>query len=323
MSRYESAVYCPSQLKPKTSFATTLKTFSHHDGALAILNFWKHNLSHNQPATDVIKHTRRGMIKSALMRNLALPKWILEGTLFGEHGLELEYDCLLIRIANVRQRLFMLLKEKTLPQHTCHDLTPTAEKLKQEAQDIDEALQDWTAHFPSSWWYQRHTLSKPHPWPIGDFYSPIIYSYSSLAYAMVWIQYFATRMLINSTRLRILKFCRPDIDHFAKEPRSDCLSHLKTLANDLACSIPFCLQRFELTYSPNSTTYQNISTLNKSGDIKPYVASLVIWPLTIASSIGDVDVEQKLWFKSQLARLGRVVGAGVLECAETDEWLEL
>lgn len=158
MSRYEDTVHRPIQLNRRVPFPTTLQSFSYYDGALAILRVWKDHLSHSQPATDIIKHTRRSMIKSALLKNLAVPEWMLEGTSFGEHGLELEYDGIIVRIANVRQRLTMLLKEKTGLHRTSHELASIAEELNKEARDIDKALLDWTAHFPSTWCYQRHTL---------------------------------------------------------------------------------------------------------------------------------------------------------------------
>jgi hypothetical protein len=84
------------------------------------------------------------------MRNLSLPKWILEGVIFREHSLELEYNCIVVQIASVSQRLVTLLK-KTGSQRTSYELTSTAEELNKEAQDIDKALQNWTGHFPSTW----------------------------------------------------------------------------------------------------------------------------------------------------------------------------
>lgn len=327
MSRYEDVVHRPSHLNLKLPFTTTCQSFSHHDGALAILKFWKDRLSYSQPATDVIKHTRRGMIKSALMRNLALPKWLTQGTSFGENGLELEYDGIIVRIASLRQRLSTLLKERTGLQHISSDeLVSTAEELNAEARDIDKALQDWNEHFPSTWSYQRHTLSEsPQPWPKEGFYSLMVYSYSNPAYAAAWNQYHTTRMLVNSTRLRILQISRPSSHNFAyHEQRLRCLSQLNTMAYDLASSVPFCLQRFKATDPLDSShSRQNSITLNTDEEIKPYVAISIIWPLTIASSLADVDVKQQLWFRSELARLGRIGGFRVLECAETDRWLEL
>lgn len=318
MSRYEDSVHCPSHLRRKSSFTTTLQSFSHHDGALAILGVWKHNLSHSQPATDVIKHTRRGMIRSALLRHLSLPGWMLKGDSFGEHGLELEYDGIIVRIASVRERLSSLLQAKISPQKT------TAEELSKEARDIDKVLQDWRTQFPSTWCYQRHTLSDPYPWPIRDFYSPVVYSYSSPAYAAAWSLYYATRMLVNDTRLRILALGRPNSDDSSFEHRLECLSNIDTMANDLASSVPYCLQRFKVTDSCKSSSHRSSITLSVDEDIKPYLANLIIWPLTIASGLGaaNVNIKQKLWFKSELARLGRIVGVGVLECAETEQWLE-
>ncbi len=324
MSRYEDTVHRPSNINPRTSFVMTLQSFSHHDGALAILQTWKDQLSCSQPATDVIKHIRRGLIRSALLRNLALPKWIEEGFFFGERGLELEYDRIIVRTTNIRQRFSTLLKAKTDPQHTSHEVTPTAEELNEGTRELDEALQDWTARFPSAWCYQRHTLSDPYPWPMRDFYSPIVYSYSSLAYAAVRNQYYATRMLINSTRLRILDLISPNIDVLAYEQqRLECISHMKTMANDLASSVPFCLERFKVIDGPKSSSHKTSTTLNTNEEIKPYLASLTVWPLSIAASLRDVDVKQKPWFRSELARLGRIIGASVIERAETDQWLEL
>jgi hypothetical protein len=145
VDRYEDIAHRPSHLSLKAPFTARLQGFSYHDGALAILKVWKDHLSHSQPATDVIKHTRRGLIKPALMRNLALLEWMLEGAFFGEHGLELEYDCIVVQTASIRQRLATLLK-KTGPQRISHELTSTtAEELNKEARDIDKVLQDWIA----------------------------------------------------------------------------------------------------------------------------------------------------------------------------------
>jgi hypothetical protein len=323
MSRYEDSVHGASYLNTGTSFTTAVQSFSHHDGALAILRTWKDNLSHSQPATDVIKHTRRGLIRSALMRNLALPEWMLEGAFFGEHGLELEYDCIVVRIASVRQRLVTLLKTKTGSQRTSHEVASAAEALNQEARHIDEALQDWSGHFPGTWLRQQHTLSSPPPWPRRGFYSPIVHSYSNTAYAAVWNLYYATRMLINSTRLRVLELSHPHLRDSAHEQRLECLSHINIMSDDLASSLPFCLQRFKVTGSRNSPSHHNMITLNTTEDIKPYVSRMTVWPLTIASSLKGVDVKLKSWFRSELASIGRMVGYGVLECAESDQWLQL
>ncbi|MCJ1374999.1 hypothetical protein MMC20_006232 [Loxospora ochrophaea] len=314
MSRYEDTVYRPSSLDQKLPITTRSPSSAHHDGALAVLKFWKDNLSHSQPATDIIKHTRRGMIRSALLRNLALPEWIQEGAVFGEYGLGLQYDRIVVQITNIRHQLSALHEGKTGSPCTSPKLIFVLEELNNKARKIDTALQEWATGFPSIWHHQRHTLLSPHPWPMRDFYSTTAYEYLSPAYAAVWNQYYATRILINSTRLKVLQLS-PDSDPLTYEQRSECRSQMETMSNDLASSIPFCLERFKVI--------DGLVKPNANDDIKPHLASLVVWPLTLASGLEDVDIKQRSWFRSELTRLGKVVGAGVLECAETEPWLNL
>ena len=313
MGRYEDAMHTPARLKPKVPFTKTLQSSSHHEGGLTMLKIWKEDLMGKAPVTGVIKHTRRGLIRSALIRSVALPEWSQDGACFGEGGLELEYDGVVVRLSGIRQRLSALLNVSPL-RRSFPEFTSTVEELHIETTDLDRALQKLTTHFPKTWRYQIHTLPEPHPWPIRDFYSPIIYNYESPAYAAVWNTYFSTRMLINNTLLKILSLAPSPSTHSSQ--LLSCHSNLRLMANDLASSIPYCLERFSL--DPSFAI-----TLDTKEDIKPYLANLVVWPLTIASSLENLDRGQRQWFRSELARLGRVVGVGVIECAEMEEWMVL
>ena len=315
MSRYEGATYRPGDLASKDLFSS-LQSWSHHDGAAAFLKVWNDNLSHST-ATPIIKQTRRGLIKSSLLRNLPLPDWILNGNRFGEQGLELDYDRIDVRIVNLHYA-FTSLQQKNFLQ------IAKAEELNNEARELDEALQDWAAQIPSACSYQRHTLTEPDPWPRRNFYSSIVYSYSRPEYAAMWSQYFAARMLINSTRLRVLELSRPNpmVNFTYEQQRLGCITQMRATADSLASTIPFCLERFKLDH-PNSSIRQTSIMLNTNEEIKPCLASLVVWPLTVASSLEGMDVRQQLWFRSELARLGRITGDAVLECAEANQWVIL
>lgn len=324
MSRYENVVHNPDpdHLHLNLPLATTLRSFSHHDGALAVLKIWKDRLSHTKPATEVIKYTRRGLVRSALLRNHAIPEWMRDGALFCEDGLDLEYDCIVVRLANLRHRMCALLWKKNIQEHLSSSLI---EELTNEAQHIDAALEDWAAHFPRTWRRQRHILPTFHVWPTEDFYSRTLYSYASPAIASVWNHYYATRILANSTRLRSLELARPIS---ANEQRLECQHQINTMANDLASSLPFCLRRFKVKVTDSdsdsdSVLDQDAITLNTEQDIEPYVASLVVWQLGIAANLADVDVMQRSWFRAGLARLGRMVGDRVLEYGGTGRWLQL
>lgn len=328
MGRYEDAIHCaPRNVSRETRFTDTLQSISHHDGAMAILKIWRKQLSHNQPATDIIKHTRRGCIKSAIMRNHALPDWLQDGSVFGERGLELDFDRIVVQIADIRQVLNAVHhRESTFLRRTPHNLRTIGEALNEDARKIDEALQEWRRKFPSSWSYQRHNLPLSHAFPTADFFSPMVYSFSCVADVGVWIQYFIMRMLVDSARLKILRLRSSKLNEFTGDAeQTERLSHLSSMAESLASSIPFCLQRFKVidgSEGPSSETATIALTSNEASS--PYVlAALMVWPLTIASSLAYVDARLKSWFRSELARQGRMLGFRVLECAETESWLQL
>ena len=65
MSRHEEVIHRPS--RRETVSASILRSHSHHDGSRAFLRYLKARLSHRKPASDVIKHSQRGLIRSALL----------------------------------------------------------------------------------------------------------------------------------------------------------------------------------------------------------------------------------------------------------------
>ena len=314
MGRYEGTTYRPGS-NPREPFSL-LPIWSHHNGAMAILKVWYDSPSHI-PATVIVKQTRRGLIRSYLLRTLPLSDWILDGSCFGERGLELDYDRVFVRAVNLHYASANLQKNDLLIKKT--------EELSNEAQALDKAVQDWVTQFPVTWSYQRHVLVDRDHWPRKNFYSSTVYIYSRPGNAAVWNQYFTMRMLINSIHLRILEMNHPGLTTYStyEQQRQEYNTQLKAMAENLASSIPFCLERFKTVNNPNPTAGQTSIALNTDEEIKPYLAVLAIWPLTVASSLKGIDTTQRLWFKSQLARLGRATGEGVLECTETDHWATL
>ena len=322
MSRYEGVVYRPSSLDPKAP-SVSLRSFSHHDGALAVLKTWNERLSNDHPATDIIKQTRRGLIRSALLRKLSVPDWMMKGSDFGEQGFDLGYDRVVVRVANVRHRVSMLIQQEVGEQTPSCQLFLMVDELDEELQDIDRALEEWTAQIPAHWHYQRHTLADSHLYPRKHFYSPIVYSYASPAFVACWNNYFATSMIIHSTRLRVLGLGRlGSVQPFHKQ-QSDCLTHINIMANNLASSIPFCLQMFQVMDNSDSLSIQCSITLTTKEEIKPHMASLLVWPLSITTCLGGVDAEQKSWLKSELRDIGCITGSGHLASIVDKPWLEL
>ena len=309
MNRYE----CAELIKESTTkkhCSTWGPHWSHHDGAMAILQFWHDSESQSTPP-KIIKHARRDLIKIFLLRNLPLPDWVLDGERFGETGCELEYDRVLVRLVNLHHA----------SQHNEFPEPESAERMSTEARELDDELQHWSTKIPSSGAYQEHSLTEPHTWPSDYFYSSQVFSYSTLGHAAAWSEYFATKLLINSTRLKIINASRPDprvwVTH--QMQRVNCIKQMKSAADGLAATIPFCIGRFKVQ-PPTSDEQPLPIELNEDQQIKPHLANLVVWPLTVASSIGGIDPKQRQWFRSELASIGRITGNGGLEFAETASW---
>lgn len=321
MSRYEDSIYRPGKAQQKSIMQVALRSFSHQKGALAMLKYWKDHLSQTQSATNVIMHTRRTAIKSALLRSVPLPEWILDGVIFGERGLDIEYDRIIIQVLDLRQRIskFLIRGANT----STENFNLRASGFYLEAEDLDRALKKWTTNFPTLWYYRQHILPDLVSYPTKEFFSPIVYTCSNPAFAGVWCKYFASRMLITSTRLRLLDADLPSSDDLALKQRLGCVSLLKSLSNDLASMVPYCLQ----PYNESGITSQTIRSASAHAidtrEFAQFFASVLAYPLSIAASLANVDVLQRRWFKSQIADIGRRLGAGLLECADDDDWIEI
>ena len=311
MGRYEAATGGSATLLRQDS-----PSFRHHDGALAILRMWNDDLTHI-PATFTMKQTRRGLMRSALLRKLPVPTWMSNGSRFGERGIELEFDHIYVQVINLHHLCSLLCLQPRRPN-------VNAVELMDKAEGLDEALQIWAAKLSSMWPYQQVQVELLDNWATRHFYSTIVYTYPNPIYASVWAHYFLARMLINSSQLSVMGTFHADssVDFFSEQRQLNCTSILATTANDLASTVPFCLERFKIHKECNSKIPQSRITLNTNEEIKPHLANLILWPLSIASSVEGINQEQQAWFKAELARLGRVLGAGIFESAE-ENWLKL
>lgn len=312
MGRYEAVRYRRGD-HDQTGSSKSLQCWAHHDGAMAILKAWNDNI--DAPATIVMKHTRRGLIKSSLLRNLSLPDWILNGERFGEHDLELEYDRIAVRIVNLHHGCVSVQRNNGL--HIAK-----VEELKEEALELDKALQDWTNLFPSTWSFQSYLPKEPGVRTRVRCYPSTVYNDSRYGYGVLWCEYFAARLVVNHTILSLLRLSHSgstvDVEYDLQS--LNCAVRLRDMANGLSSSIPFCLERFKVTNGPDPGVGLTSSTPSTNEEIKPYLVNLVIWPLAVATSVDGLDVRQRLWFKTELARLGEIIGHNTLGAVEATGW---
>jgi hypothetical protein len=323
MSRFETTGERPHALTQDVPFARTNNCFRHHDGALAMLKVWKFGLSNDRRATDIIKHTRRATIKSALLRCISLPKWLQDGSEFGERGWELEYDVIVVRLAALRQQALAL--HQSHGRISQHLFSEEVGKLDQEGEQLDVALKQWKRHF-GSWHYESYSLPKQEQdhYPNADFYSPIVFHYSSMRSAATWIHYFVTSILIASARLKILQGKQLVEDHSEwekKSARARCRSDLEAVTVKFLGSIPYFLQRCIIIPSTGVSASEGARIEVSKEEIKVSQANLMFWQVSIVSTLSALCPEQNLWSRTLLSRLGKLTGYAAFETAQNDSWV--
>lgn len=305
MGRFEGVAYAVEHSGKSTQSIAQLRSWHHHDGAMAVLKAWYDGRKKEGCcASFIIKHSRRGILRTCLMRNLTLPDWLHDGEIFNEHGKELESDKIEVRILILRQA-YMRLKHGI-------DAAPAAQ-LNYEAKEIDKRLQDLAGQLPKSCFYIQHIITACSSFPRPHFFSPVVYAYPRAGYAAIWAQYFATRMLINKLRLRILDLCCYDPTH--EQERTECHTTIESMGRSLASTIPFSLERFSFDRDK-----PDLIVLNTNTEITPYLINSVVWPLSIASGLEGINFNQLSWFRGELAVLGRLIGDRVIESVGASGW---
>jgi len=310
MARYESFVQNYGNKADLESLKQT-KVWYHFDGAAAILKLWYDNRYRYTP-TSAINQTRRTLIKSCLLREQPLPPWLSDGSIFGEMGIALEFDRLIIRSIRIHH-MYLKLKQAL---EDGGSIAPELGSLINKSRLLQQAIEDWSTRLPSKWAYGRHTLAESRNFSQDRFYSATIFTCERPSYSAVWNAYYATRLLISHTRLRILDLAATQLDGTYRQETLECLSQLNSSAESLASFIPFCLDHVRIRSDGMSKASIEIS----NEPFKPYLASLVVWPMSIASSLQKLDPAQRQWFRSALFHVSSASSECLLAYAMSDFW---
>lgn len=294
MGRCESVMHQLNEALSSESFGD-IKSWSHHDGAMALLRFWH---LHFREAADssIAKQTRRGILKSLLLRAKPVPKWLQGGRDFGEQTLELKYDGIFARLVNLRSAVTM---------HPELIGTGFENELLSEARQIGQDLQDFEFSLASTWVCSECEVTRPdHE---NDPHSRVRLCTVS-SHVAILTHVLATTLLVNHVHSTILQH-RTIID----EESGSCQSGLHGAADNLTAMTAHYLKSLNVD--------NEMDHVQAQGRFRPYQVNPVIWPLTIAASVGSLDTDRLQWFKSTLVRLGKIVADGVLQRADSEEWL--
>lgn len=186
-----------------------------------------------------------------------------------------------------------------------------ARQLLVQAEILDEHLAKWAYHLPSGHHYRRHTVEQNQS--NDKFFQRIIHIYPTAGHAGMWNRYRVLRLTTNDSILKCISiFCDPSESdlQFLKERA---LSRIAHLFDDLCASIPYVLG-FVRT---NSATGQDSAvTIEISKSLKDVVkatsASMLAWPLTMASFVDRIPQRYRLYFADRLRDVGEIVDDGTL-----------
>ncbi|VUC20523.1 unnamed protein product [Clonostachys rosea] len=301
MATYECIMHNPDPLASEPS--GTRHSWSHHTGALTVLRHWYNRTNQGAAPSHgpFIRQARRGTLRFALMMRHSLPSWLQDGSLFGESGLELEFDKILLRAINLRSALSSVLR---------NTLNDEARTMMVEAARLEEAMGLWQAKTPNTW---APTIIAIPEEARHDLLSPVVRTYDKPVYAAVWVQYYAVLIVVQSTLLRLCHHI-PESQWQYNRYKSELDSSVKCFASN----IPFALDRVVLkdVDTRSSTAHPpSVTFLDSDSAVQPALALSIAWPVTIVSNLDTIASEEQRWFRAQLARLGRVLGDGTLECA--------
>ena len=192
------------------------------------------------------------------------------------------------------------------------------------ARELRLQLSSWTANLMELHPYRIEELVNAGPWPRPHAWSSTVLVHQGSAQAYVWCQTFATTMLLERVKLRILDLSISrylDVKSFQRQHLA-CMAEIQSMADCLSASVPSILCRFR--HKAFSDPQAQLSLVPEdASNIEPSLATLAVWPISIAACLDAPFVTQHLWFRNELVMLGKIVGDGALERAISDDWLKL
>ncbi|KAK8137975.1 hypothetical protein PG984_001355 [Apiospora sp. TS-2023a] len=272
-------------------------------------------------ASPVVKESRRGLLRFLLMHALSVPEWMKDGEEFGEAGLELVYDRVTVRIADLRHRVLRLLGPTKAPSESSISLVQVVIDMNKEVQELDRMLQDWVGQFQRSWVYQQHTLQ-----PSGDpkrtrhLPSSKVYTYSNLSYAVLWAKYAAVRLLVSDAHLRIQSLCDGILGVADPMMKDSCRLVVDQMTDIIVCSNAFVVGELRLVSAPMDG---DTVVYDEESDPCQTRFKYATWPLQVACSLDSVGISQRLWCREELRRTGRRSGIKFFEEYQPDQSFRL
>lgn len=214
-------------------------------------------------------------------------------------------DNLHLHVATIRS---LSLQATQLRINSCTDSSINRLKaLVQQTETLNLAFADWPKSLTSEWDFSVvHLEDLPTAQDHRSLYKGSTHSYSTLGHATTWNRYRAGHLIVISAILRILHTLVQFLPHDRGLDAQ--IQKYRSIAHSLTADICRSTAFFLLPDHHNVSDYLNISDQHMS----PMTATLLAWPLTIASGIEYVHQEHRDYLRTKLEIISVILGTNLL-----------
>ncbi|KAH8660424.1 hypothetical protein BX600DRAFT_438635 [Xylariales sp. PMI_506] len=313
MTNYENIMYQDLGCSPDQADevgSRFWKDICHYIGTAGLIQLQQQS---SQPQDLALyRAVRRPIVRAAMLRGMPVQQWLSEGSVYGEEGLPLRLDQLMIRVTKLRSRFINLMRQSTrelkMQMGTLNDLA-------EEAEDVDFALLSWKQGISTEWEFSKHPvencrIAAHHDITFGN----IIPSYATLSHAAVWNRYRAVRLIVTSIRMKLLNTSQQDqmLEVPLNFEMNSCQETINSLIMDICHSVPFFFSSGHKTVDMgNSRTRTNFHR-SFNPKMQPKTAIFLTWPLIVAVSTEAAPILEKQWLRRKLEMIGKDTGNAVL-----------
>ncbi|KAM0720496.1 hypothetical protein Q7P37_004632 [Cladosporium fusiforme] len=318
--RFNVGLSEPSENKTDAIGSRFLNVFSHYEGAMGLLRIRRERSDESD--LDLDKAVRRQIIRASILRGHTVPEWLQEGEKYGESGVVLQMDSLMVRTAAFRSRALAFFPKASSALPTS---TPDLEYLAHTGKELEDDLVEWAQSVPQEWQATQIALSA-NPEALGSemAFQGRQNSYTSHGHASIWLRQRALRLIINSIFIKFIAVrlqSDPNNTHILWKRDRMC-GNLDTVSSNLCADVPFFFDNPVLPGKEGTSATGASQASTPSQDaISPKLAGLVAWPLAVAVSTENVPEPQRQWLQKKLKAVASSLGDSVLEAvAERGEF---
>ncbi|KAM3074966.1 hypothetical protein ACMFMG_007570 [Clarireedia jacksonii] len=318
LSHYENSVFRRPHMSESDINIMAAKTFAHHDGAMAVLHL-RRQCNHYQSdklGAGVDRVVRNHLIRSLTMRRMQVPLWLRDGAEYGETGLALKLDQLMVKTADLRHRAASLQYDLTVIPNS----ERVSEMLKLHAalsiaQRLDDAFVTWARDVPmEDYWkacrVEDDGVSRDEN--EDNILDRLVHIYPTVGHVGLWGRYRTLRLHVIDIIVKILSFARkaePDLKPMEETARSK----IEKLAADFCASIPYALKTIDVFPAAENSFVVGRSPPDQKQFVDATTATMLCWPLAMTTMVEGIPQRYMKYLKRMLLEVSELVDDGLLE----------